>query len=171
MAKIYKFELRGRPKGIFCPVLGFNFPPLFRIQNIVSREQALQYISNHEIKVSEEEAKDFWKDTAFPNRRIHYTMSDDKELLPELGDVEVAQIKGMPDTDGPSLVIRWHQNEERARAYIVVIYYAHPESEVNNWYTAFQQDGTNFRLEWFEPQFMVDDQGNIKHMDDDNDKE
>jgi hypothetical protein len=107
MAKIYAFEIhRARPGGVLCPPLGITFPALTRIVQSLSREEL------DEFGVTDvEPGKHF----------IHYTLSDESSADRYPGTIERASIRGMPDQDGPSLVIRRHTAEEHAYGYLAAL--------------------------------------------------
>jgi hypothetical protein len=103
MTTIYRFEVgRARKGGVYCEPLNINFPAVFRVVQSLSREQL------DEIGAP---------DTEPFERYVHYTMRDEHERrIP--GTVEAGTMRGIPDADAPSLVIRWHPSEEHASGYL-----------------------------------------------------
>jgi hypothetical protein len=103
MTSILKFEVgRARRGGVYCSPLDVTFPALFRVVQSLSREQ----LDEHGLT-----------DMEPINRYIHHTMRDeDERRIP--GTIESKAIIGVPDSGEPSLVLRWHPNEEYAAAYL-----------------------------------------------------
>ena len=103
MARIYPFVIRGaRRGGIYCQPLDITFPALFRVVQTLSREQL------DEQGLSDMEPIDGY---------VHYTISDEEQQrIP--GTIECTTIRGIPDPDALTLVVRWHANEEHASGYL-----------------------------------------------------
>jgi hypothetical protein len=106
MTRIYRFEVgRARRGGVYCQSLDITFPALFRVVQSLSREQ----LDDHGLT-----------DVEPIDRYVHYTIRED---TPQgiLGTVECGTMRGIPDPDAPSLVVRWHPTEERASAYLEAV--------------------------------------------------
>jgi hypothetical protein len=72
--------------------------------------------------LSGEELDEFGVIDVEPGKRfIHYTLSDESSADRYPGTIERASIRGMPDRDGPSLVIRRHTAEEHAYGYLAAL--------------------------------------------------
>ena len=104
MAKIHRFEIgRARRGGVYCPPLDLNFPVLHRVVQNVSQEQL------DEIGLTDEQPVESY---------VHYTIGEDQRFL---GSTEWTVARGIIDAAAPSLVIRWHPNEELAASYLSAI--------------------------------------------------
>jgi Domain of unknown function (DUF4279) len=104
MVKIHRFEIgRARRGGVYCPPLDLNFPVLHRVVQNVSQEQL------DEIGLTDEQPVESY---------VHYTIGEDQRFL---GSTEWTVARGIIDSAAPSLVIRWHQNEELAASYLSAI--------------------------------------------------
>ena len=101
MTKIHRFGIgRGRRGGVYCPPLDLNFPALYRVVQNVSRQQL------DEAGLTDEEPVESY---------VHYTIDEHQRFL---GSIERSIARGITDAGAPSLVIRWHPNEEIAAGYL-----------------------------------------------------
>jgi hypothetical protein len=101
MAKIHRFEIGcARRGGVYCPPLDLNFPALYRVVQNVSRQQL------DVAGLTDEEPVESY---------VHYTIDEHQRFL---GSIERSVARGITDAGAPSLVIRWHPNEEIAAGYL-----------------------------------------------------
>jgi hypothetical protein len=101
MAKIHRFEIgRARRGGVYCPPLDLNFPVLYRVVQSVSRQQL------DEVGLIDEQPVESY---------VHYTIDEHQRFL---GSIERTVARGISDAAAPSLVMRWHPNEEQAASYL-----------------------------------------------------
>jgi Domain of unknown function (DUF4279) len=100
VTKIHRFEISSALRGgVYCLTLDLNFPILYRVVQNVSREQL------DEVGATDEQ----------PGSYVRYTIS---ERIRFLGSTERTVARGIIDAGAPSLVIRWHPNEELAAGYL-----------------------------------------------------
>lgn len=98
---IRRFDIgRARRCGVYCRPLDLNFSVLYRIIQSVSRQQL------DEVGLTDEEPVEAY---------VHYTISEHQRFL---GSIERGVARGIIDAEAPSLVIRWHPNEEMAAGYL-----------------------------------------------------
>ncbi len=99
--KNHRFEIgRARPGGVYCPPLNLNFPVLYRAVQNISREEL------DELGLTDEEPVESF---------VHYTIAENHRFL---GSIERTVARGVIDAEAPSIIIRWHPNEELARSYL-----------------------------------------------------
>jgi hypothetical protein len=103
-ARVLRFPPRAISRtGVYCRPLNIYFPPLLRITT--SRAAAEKEWGA--LDDDDWPGPDLNVQYALPSAMVHY-----------VGLIETRAIMGMPDPDGPSLVIRHHRTKETVSGYI-----------------------------------------------------